>query len=197
VRQLSFYTVQAKLTCAGQRNAIAMKLYLSLCLCTIAVTAGAQAPVPPAGPVLLTTEIDEIATTTGKLQLVVTANLTSNQVLTTIQIKVAGATAQRQIEVKDIPVMMKLLEEASIKLASGKPFTAEAGSLSATVSGAEDRKWLVLKFDSDDKVDTSQQFVVDAYNARQMARALAQSKQVSDWFIAKLPLLQPHMTIIR
>src|SRR5207249_10690274 len=101
------------------------------------------------------------------------------------------------IEAKDIPAMKKLLEEASTTLASGKPFAAKAGSLSATVSGAADRKRLVVKFDSDDKVDMSHQFVVDAYNARQMARALAQSKQVSDWFIAKLPLLQPHMTIVR
>ena len=174
-----------------------MKLYLSLWLCAITVTVRADAPVPPANPVLVTTEIDEITTSTGKLQLVVTANLTTNQVLTTIQIKNDGTTALWQIEAKDIPAMMKLLEEASIDLASGKPFAAKSGSLGATVRGAEDGKWIVLKFDSDDKGTAPQQFVVDAYNARQMARALAQSKQVSDWFIARLPLLQPYMMIVR
>src|SRR6266404_117405 len=151
---------------------IVMKLYLSLWLCAITVTVRADAPVPPANPVLVTTEIDEITTSTGKLQIVVTASLTTTQVTTTIQVKNVATAVLWQIEAKDILVMMKLLEEASTKLASGKPFTAKAGALSATVSGAEDRKWLVLKFDSDDKVDMPHQFVVDAYNARQMARAL-------------------------
>ena len=64
-----------------------MKLYLSLWLCAITVTVRADAPVPPANPVLVTTEIDEITTSTGKLQIVVTASLTTNQVTTTIQIK--------------------------------------------------------------------------------------------------------------
>ena len=92
--------------------------------------------------------------------------------------------------------MLKLLEGAATGISTGTPFAKKAGRLTITAGGDTGEKSLRLRLDADDATAPALQWVVDPTGAKQMARVLAQSRQVAVWFVQKLKPLQPEMILI-
>jgi hypothetical protein len=167
-----------------------MRLAAFCCSVAVCGLVGAQTPVPPEKPIIVMTEIGQIATTTAQLRVDVRATLTTNQLTTAIEIRELGNGAAFGIAPGEVPAMIKLIEEASIEASKGKFFSEKAGKLDVGVRVAEDRSWLLIKLDS--TAPSSSAYLIDAKNSTQVIRLLAQASQVSDWFLAKLRTIQPQ-----
>lgn len=156
----------------------------------------AESVVPPEKPIHVVTEINQVSTQGDGLRLVVSATLTTNQISISTQIStITGTGGVWNVEAQELRPMVKILEEASIAAQQGKPFTGQAGLLSVIATTDAGKKTLLLKIARNDQTIPPSELVVDLNSARQLTRALAQCKQVMDWFSTKLRLLQPEIII--
>jgi len=164
----------------------------ALLLGLLAGSAMAQTPIPPQKPVLLVTEIGEVAAAKDKAQVLVAGTVTPKQITCIVQIKdksMMGGTFE--VDPNDIPQLSKLLEDASDKLLAGQTFSGKAGKTSVTVVESEGQKGVVVKFESERISFSSNSLALDADNTAGLARILSRAKQVSDWLAPKLTALQP------
>ena len=160
--------------------------------CILVSTAMAQTPIPPQKPILLVTEIGEVAASQNKAQVLVAATVTPKQITCAVQIKdksMMGGTFE--VDPKDIPQLAKLLEEAADKVLAGQTFSGAAGKTSVTVIESEGQKGVVVSFESAGITFSSTKLALDADNAAGLARILSRGKQVSDWLAPKLSAFQP------
>ena len=169
-----------------------MKNAALLLFCLLASAVLAQTPIPPQKPVLLVTEIGEVAASRDKAQVLVAATVTPKQISCAVQIKdksMMGGTFE--VDPKDIPQLAKLLEEAADKVLAGQTYSGKAGKASVTVMESEGQKGVVVSFESEGIRFSSNKLALDADNAAGLARILLRGKQVSDWLTPKLSALQP------
>jgi hypothetical protein len=153
----------------------------------------AQTPIPPQKPIVLMTEIGEVAAARDKARVCVAATVTPKQITCIVQIKdesMMGGTFD--VDPKDIPQLSKLLQDASDKLLAGQTFSGKAGKASVTVVESDGQKFVVVKFESEGITFASDELTVDADNTAGLARILSRAKQVSDWLAPKLTALQAN-----
>ncbi len=152
----------------------------------------AQTPLPPQKPIVIATEIGEIATQSDKVQVLVAATVTQKQTSCKIQIRDKSMMGgQFDLDPKDIALVAKLLQEASDKVVAGHTFSGHAGKASVTVADEQGQSIVILRFEADGITFSSHEFNLDADNASSLARILSRGKSVSDWLGARLDALQP------
>lgn len=159
----------------------------------LVATSFAQTPIPPQKPVILITEIGEVAGSKDKIQVLVFSQIEPKRISGAIQIKDKGMMGgEFQIQADVAPELAKLLDEASNKLLAGEVFSGKAGTANVSVVEVDGQKGVVIKFDREGISFSTNTLALDADNAAGLARIIARAKQVSDWLTPKLTALQPQ-----
>jgi aspartokinase len=151
-----------------------------------------QQPIPPQKPVLVATDIGEVAGQHDKIQVAVLSTVTPKQIATIIQIKDKSMFGGKfEIDPKDVPELAKVIQTASDKLLAGQTYSGKAGKTSVAVFESEGQKAVQIDFESEGITFSDSKLVMDADNAASLAKVLGRAKQIADWLSSKLPALQP------
>jgi hypothetical protein len=157
---------------------------------TIATSFG-QTPIPPQKPVIVLTEIGEVAGSRNKIQVLVSSQVEPKKITGAIQIKDKGMMGGRfEIDSASAPELAKLLDEAASKLIAGEMFSGKVGAANVSVAELNGQKGVVLKFDRTGPSLSIDTLMLDSDNAAGLARIISRAKQVADWIMPKLATLQ-------
>jgi hypothetical protein len=157
---------------------------------TVATSFG-QTPIPPQKPVMVMTEIGEVAGSRNKIQVLVSSQVEPKKITGTIEVNDKGMMGGRfEIDSAVAPELAKLLGEAADKLIAGEMFSGKAGSANVSVGEVNGQKGVVLKFDRTGPSLLIDTIMLDSDNAAGLARIISRAKQVADWIIPKLATLQ-------
>ena len=101
---------------------------------TVATSFG-QTPIPPQKPVIVVTEIGEVAGSKDKIQVLVFSQVEPKKITGAIQIKGKGVMgAKFEIDSVVAPELAKLLDEAANRLIAGEMFSGKAGAANVSVA---------------------------------------------------------------
>jgi hypothetical protein len=157
---------------------------------TVATSFG-QTPIPPQKPVMVVTEIGEVAGSRNKIQVLVSSQVEPKKITGAIQIKDKGMMGGRfEIDSASAPELAKLLDEAASKLIAGEMFSGKVGAANVSVAELNGQKGVVLKFDRTGPSLSIDTLMLDSDNAAGLARIISRAKQVADWIMPKLATLQ-------
>jgi len=169
-----------------------MKKYILTVIITLSSSAFAQTPIPPQKPVMVVTEIGEVAGSNDKIQVLVVSQIDSKKISGSIQIKDKGMMGGNfEIDAAIALQLSKLLDEASNKLLAGTMFSGKAGTANVSVVEASGQKSVVIEFDREGISFSTNTLRLDADNASGLSRIIIRAKQTSDWLSPKLGALQP------
>lgn len=157
---------------------------------TVATSFG-QTPIPPQKPVIITTEIGEVAGSMNKIQVLVASQVEPRKIMGAIQITEKGLMGGHfMVEAGVAPELAKLLDEAASKLIAGEMYSGKVGAVNVSVGELNGQKGVVLKFDRTGPSLSRDTIMLDSDNAAGLARIISRAKQVADWIMPKLATLQ-------
>ena len=163
---------------------------LSLLIMSV-VTFGSQTPIPPQKPIVVMTNIGEVAGAYDKIGVMVYSVVNSKNISTYVQIKDDSMMGGKfDINVSSIPKLAELLNTASEKILTGNLFSGKAGKASVSVVEKDGEKVVIVRFETEGISFSSNRITLDADNAASLARILLRSKRVADWIAPKMKNLQ-------